>query len=1161
MAERVRRKKTRDFILILGGILLAADAFGLDLLFPLDMAIGVPYALVVLLGLWWPGRGYILTAAIAGSLLCLLGFYFSYEAETLLSKAVINRGLALFVIWMVTVLCLSHKRNQSKKVEFQQLVSQIGLLYSQVQDPSKEFPLFKQILDSLLSFTESQFGVIGEVLENSEGRPYLEKRAGIIRNSIWKQPTGLGYEEPPVSAEIEIHSLRHLLDEVVNTGKPLLIAYSSEEISSGPSKQPDMESFLGLPLYHEGELLAVVGIANRPHGYDEALVDYLQPLLAACAEKIRSFDILRVQEREHRLLKENENRLQAMETDRDRLQSEVKEKDTRLDRLSEELKQAEDILQDKEAALAVLVREQHAENVGLSGVQESLTRLQQELENARTALGEKDAQIAKVRGERNRAEGLLWDKEERLIEVQKALDELEQRIKEKIDRSDRAETELKQAQDQLTQKESRLAEIEGRAMQVQTELLEKEKLVAEIEVERVQAERRSEENNNRFQQMEMEKNRIEKELHEAQVRLEQAQVELREKEQVLSDRDAQFDHVESQEKKFQETFREQADRLAQLQSQRDRLEQTSHQQEDHLNALLNEAQRASNELKHGQDRLNQMQRDMGLSQKALHASEERFRQVAENLEEWIWEIDASGRFTYSNRAVEKILGYTAKELVGNHYFYDLFDPDSKEELKNAVQRVFESKEILRKGMRPYRDRGGRLVKIESSAVPVLDEWEHLLGYRGVSREIPPLAGLGKTARRTEGKKEMFAAKENQGICGLDLNGSISYINPAGARLLGFAPDELVGKNQHDVLHHSRRDGTPYPREECPIHRTLVEGKVSHVVDEAFWRKDDSSISVEYICTPIWEKKRQVGAVVSFAQVPPWKREERMAAKPVRVAASKIHDLEKEPAFQFSAGEKDVEAEKEKVDHLFKYYAGELERSNQELRDFASIASHDLQEPLRKVLGFSERLKRDCWQNLDTRGRDYLERMERSTRRMQQFIEDLLQYSKVSAKPPRPQTVDLNEIMADVLSLLETRIERTHARVTMDPLPTLHADRMQMHQLFQNLIGNALKFHKAGEPPVVRIRHRVLDNRSHEFRVEDQGIGFDECQADRIFKPFERLHGRSEYEGSGIGLSICKKIVERHGGAITVQSAKGKGATFIVTLPEMPESKDPWLADV
>jgi C4-dicarboxylate-specific signal transduction histidine kinase len=250
----------------------------------------------------------------------------------------------------------------------------------------------------------------------------------------------------------------------------------------------------------------------------------------------------------------------------------------------------------------------------------------------------------------------------------------------------------------------------------------------------------------------------------------------------------------------------------------------------------------------------------------------------------------------------------------------------------------------------------------------------------------------------------------------------------------------------------------------------------------------------------------------------------------------------------ASAETDENSAGEKAQEKFNRYTQELERSNEDLSEFAAIASHDLKEPIRKIIGFGQRLKKDCSSYLDDKGKDYLERMARSAEKMQTFVDDLLQYSKTTASPPKHQQVNLKNVISQVLTVLEARIEETHAQIEVDSLPVVAGDRMQMEQLLQNLIANALKFHKKGEPPVVRISHRLLDNGFHEICVRDQGIGFDEKDAERIFKPFERLQGNSEYAGTGMGLAICQKIVQRNGGQLTAISSPKEGTAFTVTLP-------------
>jgi PAS domain S-box-containing protein len=230
---------------------------------------------------------------------------------------------------------------------------------------------------------------------------------------------------------------------------------------------------------------------------------------------------------------------------------------------------------------------------------------------------------------------------------------------------------------------------------------------------------------------------------------------------------------------------------------------------------------------------------------------------------------------------------------------------------------------------------------------------------------------------------------------------------------------------------------------------------------------------------------------------------------------------------------------------------ELARSNAEteqLQLFAYVASHDLREPLQKIVGFGDLLKLNCAKALGEKGADYLERMQNATIRMSELIEDILKFSRVTTQEERFEAVDLTSLAHEVLSDLEVRVLESKAVIDVGAMPIINADRAQMRQLFQNLIGNAIKFHKKDEPPRVWIMSRSLEGGLLEISVKDNGVGFEEKYLEKIFKPFERLHSRAEYPGSGIGLAICQKIARGHGGDITAKSSPGNGAVFTVVLP-------------
>ncbi|NBC18759.1 MAG: PAS domain S-box protein [Bacteroidetes bacterium] len=241
----------------------------------------------------------------------------------------------------------------------------------------------------------------------------------------------------------------------------------------------------------------------------------------------------------------------------------------------------------------------------------------------------------------------------------------------------------------------------------------------------------------------------------------------------------------------------------------------------------------------------------------------------------------------------------------------------------------------------------------------------------------------------------------------------------------------------------------------------------------------------------------------------------------------------------------------------------LEQRNRELQDFAYVASHDLQEPLRKVRAFADLFEEDYADKVDAMGEHYLDRIRDAAERMSTLITDLLAFSRIATRAHPFQEVDLNQIAAEVISDLEVRISEVEGSIEVGELPAIEADPTQMRQLLQNLIGNAFKFRRPGVRPVVEVdaeRVRGADvlggDAGYRIMVRDNGIGFDNKFLDRIFTPFQRLHGRDEYEGTGMGLAICRRIVERHHGHITARSTPEAGATFVVTLPvRQPSPQD------
>lgn len=240
-------------------------------------------------------------------------------------------------------------------------------------------------------------------------------------------------------------------------------------------------------------------------------------------------------------------------------------------------------------------------------------------------------------------------------------------------------------------------------------------------------------------------------------------------------------------------------------------------------------------------------------------------------------------------------------------------------------------------------------------------------------------------------------------------------------------------------------------------------------------------------------------------------------------------------------------DRRRVEEELSRRADELARSNAELERFAYVASHDLQEPLRIVASYTQLLSRRYQGQLDSDADEFIAYIVDGAVRMKQLINDLLAYSRLSTQAKEFEPVDCQAILSQALINLGMAIEESGAVVTHDPLPTILGDSFQIGQLFQNLIGNAIKF-RSDLPPRIHLSSKEKENK-RLFSVRDNGIGIEPEYNDRIFIIFQRLHGRGEYPGTGIGLAICRKIVERHGGTIWVESALGKGSTFYFTIPK------------
>ncbi|MFQ5571645.1 MAG: PAS domain S-box protein, partial [Rhodothermales bacterium] len=404
---------------------------------------------------------------------------------------------------------------------------------------------------------------------------------------------------------------------------------------------------------------------------------------------------------------------------------------------------------------------------------------------------------------------------------------------------------------------------------------------------------------------------------------------------------------------------------------------------------------------------------------------------------------------------------------------------------------------------------GEVRTILAEAVLSLDDAGQPAVMAGTMLDITERKQAEEALRESEARVRTILETAVDAIITIDEKGSVETFNTAAERIFGYSEEEIVDRNIKMLM------PSPIREEHDHYIRTHLDTGKRNILgasrEASGVRKDGSVFPIEISVNEVDFGRRKI----------------------------------------FTGIVRDI-TERKRAEEALQHYADDLKRSNQELEQFAYIASHDLQEPLRKIQAFGDRIQDKYLHLLDERPQDYFQRMQSAAARMQTLITDLLALSRVTSKAQPFVAVDLGEVVSEVLSDLEVQIEQTGGRVEVGALPVVEADRVQMRQLFQNLIGNALKFHREGVAPRVRIGGEVSCNGEASLRqcvlsVRDNGIGFERKYVDRIFRPFQRLHGRSRYEGTGIGLAICEKIVQRHGGGITVESEPGEGTTFFIAL--------------
>jgi PAS domain S-box-containing protein len=520
------------------------------------------------------------------------------------------------------------------------------------------------------------------------------------------------------------------------------------------------------------------------------------------------------------------------------------------------------------------------------------------------------------------------------------------------------------------------------------------------------------------------------------------------------------------------------------------------------------------------------------AEEALSRERLLLRALIDNLPDAIYAKDTAGRKTLANPAdLKNLRCKTEAEAIGKSDF-DLFSKDLAEKFWADDLKVISGQPVINRE-EYFFDEDGRKRWLLTSKLPLRDLGGNMVGLIGIGRDITQqkqaeeaLLHSNEALARTDRLLQAMLDNIPDWIYFKDTESRILKMGRALAKAMGMAdPEAAVGKTDFDFREPDQ--AREFFEDEQRIIRS-GEPLINKTEKQVLANGETGWTSTTKV--PL---RDPAGTVIGLVGINRDITQQKRAEEALR-----------------------------RSDEKLRQFASRLERSNRELQDFAYVASHDLQEPLRKIVVFGERLKEKNADKFGPESVDYLDRMQKAAGRMQTLITDLLTFSRVTTKAQPFMPVNLAEIAAGVVTDLEGRIEMVKGRVELGTLPIIDAEPVQVRQLLQNLIGNALKFRRPEEPPVVKVEAQILPDpetpgkKLCRLTVSDNCIGFDEKYLDRIFNVFQRLHTRNEYEGTGMGLAIVKKIALYHGGDITAKSKPGEGSTFILTVPAAhPQTAD------
>ena len=504
-------------------------------------------------------------------------------------------------------------------------------------------------------------------------------------------------------------------------------------------------------------------------------------------------------------------------------------------------------------------------------------------------------------------------------------------------------------------------------------------------------------------------------------------------------------------------------------------------------------------------------------------------------------INPDGTISDVNAATVNVTGFSRDELIGTDFSKYFTEPGRA---KAGYEQVFRDGSVTDYESR-IEHRDGRITPVLYNATVFKDEHGTVAGVFAAARDITERKKAEEAARRASAYNRSLIEASLDPLVTINPDGTISDVNAATVKVTGFSRDALIGTDFSKYF-------TEPGRAKAGYEQVFRDGSVTDYGLEI--RHTDGRITpVLYNATVYQDEAGKITGVFAAARdITERKRAEDALLRAYRELDDRVKERTIELQEANALLEKEIAERKATADEL-REKSEELARSNLELQQFAYIASHDLQEPLRAISGFTELLEKRYKGQMDERADKYINFIIDGTKQMNQVIFDLLEYSRVQTKAHEFGLIDMNTSLKQALRNLQASIKEKDAVITADPLPKLSADGIQITQLFQNLIGNALKFQKPETTPKIHVSAREQGD-AWIFSVTDNGIGIDPKYTERIFKIFQRLHAKGEYEGTGIGLAICRRIVERHKGEITVRSEPGMGSAFSFTLPSRYEEK-------